>query len=125
MNMKSLSSMALPAVFTAACTFPTAIDPNLLGSPAPPTAATRSIVVTPDTRWVNVTGGEIVRFVVADNTFTWNFNNSPTVSSFDLRQVAPAGLFDHQVEAYVAPNPLYIGGERRGGHGAGHAGGHR
>lgn len=122
MDRKFLIPMLLAGAL-AACTALAPPDARLLGSPAAPAAAARSIVVTPDTRWVNVTGGEIIRFVVGENTFTWNFNNSPTVSNFDLRQVAPAGLFDHQVQAYIAPNPLYFGDG--GGHGMGHAGGHR
>ena len=55
--------------------------------------------------YVNVTGGEIVRFTVGDKSFAWNFNGRP--SSFDLALVAPPGVLDHKVTAYIAPNPLY------------------
>ena len=61
-------------------------------------------MIRPDTRYINVTGGEIIRFTVGDKSFVWNFNGRP--SSFDLARVAPAVL-DHKVTAYVAPNPLY------------------
>lgn len=98
--------------------------PDLLGDPAPVSAATRTIVITPATSAVNVTGGEIVRFVVGDRSFAWNFDGAESASAFALNLTAPAGVLDHQVMAYVAPNPLYIGdGGGRGGHGGGHGGG--
>ncbi len=129
MNLKLLSAAVVTGMLAAACASPSGPRTDLLGSPATPAAATRTIVVTPTTRWVNVTGGEIVKFVVGDQVFAWNFNAAPTVNDFDLRQVAPPGVFDHQVQAYLAPDPRYIGGGGRGGiggmHGSGHGGGHR
>ena len=77
----------------------------LLGDPAPPETATRTIAILPGTRYVNVTGGEVVRFTVGDKSFAWNFSGRP--SSFDLSVVAPPGVLDRKVMAYVAPNPLY------------------
>ena len=93
------------------------VEPNrgnagitLLGDPASPASASRTIAIYPDTRYVNVTGGEVVKFTVGDKSFAWNFNGRPT--SFDLNAVAPPGVMDHRVRAYIAPNPLY-GGSRR------------
>ena len=93
------------------------VEPNrgnagitLLGDPASPASASRTIAIYPDTRYVNVTGGEVVKFTVGDKSFAWNFNGRPT--SFDLNAVAPPGVMDHRVKAYIAPNPLY-GGSRR------------
>ena len=93
------------------------VEPNrgnagitLLGDPASPASASRTIAIYPDTRYVNVTGGEVVKFTVGDKSFAWNFNGRPT--SFDLNAVAPPGVMDHKVKAYIAPNPLY-GGSRR------------
>lgn len=81
----------------------------LLGDPAPPAAATKTIVIRPDTRWINVTGGDIVRFVVGDKSFGWAFNVGTGVNLFNLNRVAPPGMLDHRVDAYVAPDPRYIG----------------
>lgn len=103
---------------------------DLLGEPAPLSAATRAIVITPTTHYVNVTGGEIVKFVVGDKAFAWNFD-SEFAPAFALNLAAPPGMLDHKVMAYVAPNPLYSGdgdhgGRHGGGHGGGpHGGGHR
>jgi hypothetical protein len=84
---------------------------DLLGDPAPPTAAGRTIVITPNTRFVNVQGGEVVRFDVGGKSFAWSFDGSVVVTAFDLARVAPPGVLDHGVMAYVSPNPLYIGGQ--------------
>ena len=85
---------------------------DLLGDPAPPTAAGRAIAISPNTKFVNVQGAEVVRFDVgANKSFAWSFNGSVVVTSFDLARVAPSGMLDHAVTAYVSPNPLYIGGE--------------
>jgi hypothetical protein len=77
----------------------------MLGSPAALATATRTIVIQPDTSYVNVTGGEIIRFDVGARSFAWNFNGQR--SSFDLAKVAPASVLTRKVTAYVAPNPMY------------------
>lgn len=97
---------------------------DLLGDPAPVSAASRAIVITPATSAVNVTGGEIVKFVAGDKSFAWNFDGANFVNAFELNLAAPPGVLDHKVMAYIAPNPMYSGdGGGRGGHG-GHGGGH-
>lgn len=84
------------------------IRTDLIGEPAPPTAAaTRTIEIQPGTRWVNVTGGEVVKFVVGDKSFVWSFDGTPTSAGFNLNQIAPEGVLDHPVQGYLAPNPLY------------------
>ena len=66
------------------------------------------IVVSDATRHVNVTGGSTVRFVVGNQTFTWNFQNgTANVIPFDLQLIAPKGVLNHAVTTYVADNPLY------------------
>jgi hypothetical protein len=82
----------------------------LYGDPAAPSAAQRTIVINPNTKYVNVEGGEVVRFVAEGKEFAWNFFVAKTVSSFRLNEVAPPGMLDHEVRAYVSPDPRYIGG---------------
>ena len=83
---------------------------DLLGEPAQApsveraiytAAANRTIEITDKTKWVNVTHGEVVRFVSNGSEFTWAFDG--VARSFDLTQVAPAGFLGHSVTAYVAP----------------------
>ena len=80
----------------------------LLGEHAPAAAAERTIVITPDTRYVNVEGGETVRFVVGDRAFAWSFNGATTVDAVDLARILPPGLVQGKLIAYVAPDPRYI-----------------
>ena len=82
---------------------------SFLGNAAPAQAsADRVIVLTDATRFVNVTGGQTVRFVVGQQSFAWTFQNgSAHVAPFDLEDIAPKGMLSHRVTAYVADNPLY------------------
>ncbi len=84
-----------------------AVRTDLLGEPAPLSAATRTVWVGPDTRWVNVTGGEVVKFVSGEREFAWSFNGIEMAGAIDLNQIAPRGALTHSVKAYVAQNPLY------------------
>ena len=76
----------------------------------------RTIPIDAKTKYVNVTAHETVKFVVNGNTFAINFSGSSATtfafvpSVFDLAQLAPAGVLDHKVTVYVAPDPLYISG---------------
>lgn len=110
MNKSGIILCVVPALLTA-CAHYDAVPPlNLLGDPAPISAATETIVIRPDTKWVNVTGGDTVKFVVGDKSFAWVFNVASTVSVFDLSRVAPPGVLNQPVDAYISPDPRYIGG---------------
>ena len=76
-----------------------------VGFPGAASMATRTITIGPDTKYVNVTGGEVIRFQLGAQSFVWNFIG--TRSSFDLSRIAPPSTLDHKVTAYVAPNPMY------------------
>jgi hypothetical protein len=118
MNAELLIPTIVAVTLCAACS--TAPRTDLLGDPAVVTAATRTIVIAPDTTYVNVTGGEIIKFVVGDKSFAWNFDAADYVENVDLNQTAPPGVLDHRVIAYVAPNPLYSGSGNGGRRGGGH-----
>ena len=94
-----------PAAPVEAAPALSASELDLFGSPAAGATITRTIVLKPETHYVNVTGGEVIRFQVGEKSFVWSFNG--TRSSFDLARVAPGAMVDHKVTAYVAPNPLY------------------
>ena len=86
---------------------------SLYGQAVSPESAQRTIVITPTTSGVNVEGGEIIRFVVGDKAFGWNFNNSTTISAFSLNAVAPPGILQQAVRVYISPDPKYAGGGNR------------
>ena len=90
-------ALCLPASAQSMRTF-------LLGSPLPASHSQRTITINPDTKWVNVTQGEEIRFVAGATDFAWKFDG-PGNRSFDLQQVAPAGVLSRTVTVYVAPLP--------------------
>ena len=79
-----------------------------LGSPAPESAAQRTINLLPSTKYVNVEQSEIVKFSSGGETFTWNFDTLGT-PNFDLAAIAPANMDVGKVRVYVGPNSLYFG----------------
>jgi hypothetical protein len=95
----TLSAMSLSA---AALTFG-----DQYGEPADASAAERTIVVTPATKFVNVTHGEVVKIVAGGKEFAWDFDGLP--QSFELNKIAPQGAIDHNVRVYIA-NTLEDGG---------------
>jgi hypothetical protein len=106
MKPRLLFLTVLPLALLAGCGS-VAPRADLLGDSAPASAAMRSVAVTPNTRWVNITSGETVNFLVDDKSFAWNFNVAPTVSSFALNQMASPGLLRREVRVYVGPDPRY------------------
>jgi hypothetical protein len=85
-----------------------------MGEVVPISSAMRMIPINAKTKYVNVTANETVKFEANGNTFAINFSGSSATtfafvpSAIDLNQLAPAGVLDHKVTAYVVPNPLYL-----------------
>jgi hypothetical protein len=77
-----------------------------MGEVVPQLGAMRTIRIDAKTKYVNVTANETVKFEANGNAFAINFAGG--LSAFDLNQLAPAGVLDHKVTVYVAPNPLYL-----------------
>lgn len=100
--------LAMPALLAACTGFgPVAPRADLLGTRAPPQAATRTIAITPETTAVRVVGGDVVRFVAGGQAFAWDFHASPIVAVFTLKQLAPPGMLERDVLVYITPDPLY------------------
>lgn len=100
--------LAIAATLLAGCTGllgPPQYPYDLLGTPVAVLAAQRTVFIRPEMRFVNVTGGEIVRFVNGAQEFAWNFDGPAVV--LDLQQIAPPGFIDRGLAVYIAPNPLY------------------
>jgi len=77
-------------------------DADMLGHAAQPSAAERTVIISPKTRWVTVERGEVVTFKVNGRDFAWAFNGMG--SSFDLNRIAPAGALDRALKVYIWPN---------------------
>jgi hypothetical protein len=72
-------------------------------------SANRTIVVDAQTRWINVTNGETVRFDVNGRQFTFAFDAWNNINSVDLSAIAPGDVMAPMVRVYIAPNPLSQG----------------
>ncbi|MQR02128.1 CzcE family metal-binding protein [Glaciimonas soli] len=115
--MKSFLSTVISVTLVAVSLSSIAAQPrlDLLGEAVSAPSSARTITINPDTKYVNVVGGETIKFVVGDKTFGWAFNGP--VRSFDLARVAPAGVLNRHVMAYIATNPDDLGGSDAGGMG--------
>lgn len=104
--LRGLTALLLSAATLSAL----AVKPpplKLLGDAASESAAARTVMIKPNTKSVRVVGGETIKFVAGDKSFAWSFTGPATITSFDLNRIAPAGVLDHKVRAYIAPNPTY------------------
>jgi len=66
-------------------------------------ATGRVIEVTPQTRSINVTQGELVTLKLAGQSLTWQVDTSPNLNSVPLARVVPSAAFAQPVTVYVAP----------------------
>jgi hypothetical protein len=109
--MKNQFLLQASAVLSlAAVAFPSSAHsyrPDLLGDAAAVSPSYKTIQIRPDTKYINVNGDETVNFVVDGKSFAWRFPIGNFVTTFDLNQVAPPGMLDHTVRAYIAPDPAY------------------
>ena len=73
---------------------------DVYGEPASGgSAPDRTIVVTPQTKAINVTRGEVVKIKVGSREFNWEFDG--VAQPFELNKIAPEGALDHTVRVYV------------------------
>jgi hypothetical protein len=70
-------------------------------------SAERTIVVTPQTKYINVAHGEIVNLKVGDKEIAWNFDGLAG-RPFELSMIAPD--VDHKVTVYVETEQQRDGG---------------
>jgi hypothetical protein len=111
--MEQIVKLLIPAV--AALTLSAAsisafalTSSDVYGEPAAADAAyDRTVVVTPQTKYINVTHGEIVNLKIGGKDVAWNFDGMAG-QSFDLAKIAPEA--DHNVRVYVETNQPRDGG---------------
>src|SRR5438128_498803 len=105
--MKTVLHSALVLAFIGAVssTVHAATPVALLGDAVPVSAASRLIQLDANTRYVNVKAGEVVRFQYRDKQFAVSFNG--VRDSFELNLLAPDGVLDHPITAYLARTEDY------------------
>jgi len=109
-----IPSIAALAFSAASLSAGAALKPSdLFGEPARAPSAERAIItavpdrtimITDETKWVNVNHFEVIRFVSNGREFTWYFDGVAQPRPFDLNQIAPAGFVGHSVMIYVSPS---------------------
>jgi Heavy-metal resistance protein CzcE len=109
--MKSTLTTVAALVLSAASLSAVALtSADRYGEAASPEAATRTIVIGPKTRFVNVNHGEVVKFVANGKEFAWDFDGVP--QAFNLKEVAPEGALAQNVRVYIelTENDIDVGG---------------
>jgi hypothetical protein len=104
MNRKFVLSSIVSIILAAAAISSLATDDNAksLGTKVESPFAGRAVVIGPNTTYVNVTQGDVVKFVVGNTSFVWSFDGPSTQSEMDLNAIAPSGVLDHHVKIYVS-----------------------
>lgn len=104
-TFQSISALVLALTVsltaTAAPAGPVTPSPEY-GSVAHQESAVRKIVVTPNTKWVNVTNGETVTFVVEGRSFTYSFQTYQYTNLLPMAAIAPADLNVGDIRVYVS-----------------------
>ena len=107
-----IPSIAALTLSAASLSAGAALKPSdLFGEPARAPSAERAIItavpdrtimITDETKWVNVNHFEVIRFVSNGREFTWYFDGVAQPRPFDLAQIAPEGFLGHSVTVYVS-----------------------
>ena len=107
--MKVLFPAVAALTLSAASISAFALTPgDMYGEPAAADAAyDRTIVVTPQTKFINVTHGEIVNLKVGGKDIAWNFDGVAG-QPFDLSKIAPEA--GQNVRVYVQTEMQRDGG---------------
>ena len=105
--MKTLQTFGSTIALTAAL----ALAAPLLIANATASGASvdRTIVIDSSTRWVNVIGGDVIRFNANGQSFDYRFNSYTQSRVYDLGKIAPAGALNRSVKVYVTADDRYTG----------------
>jgi hypothetical protein len=66
-------------------------------------------VIDSSTRWVNVNGGDVIRFIANGQSFDHRFHSYTHSHVYDLGKIAPAGALNRSVKVYVSPDDRFTG----------------
>jgi hypothetical protein len=100
--MKFYQMIAAATVLTAFSTHVVMAKPSLVPSVGSAEDADKMVVIKDTTKYVNVFESETVLFKVGDKQFAIKFDGVNL--TYDLAQLAPAGMLNHKVKIYVGPN---------------------
>jgi hypothetical protein len=105
--MKTLRTLGSPIALAAALAL---AAPLFIGSAtASDRNVDRTVSIDSSTRWVNVNGGETIRFIANGKSFDHRFNSGTHSNVYDLGKIVPVGMLDHSLKVYVSPDPAFAG----------------
>ena len=103
-TIQTVSALALAlsiSLTAAAAPAAPANNSSDYGSVVTDASAGRKIVIKPNAKWVNVTNGETVTFVVEGRSFTYSFHTYPYNNVLSMSAIAPADLNIGGIRVYV------------------------
>jgi hypothetical protein len=105
--MKTLHTFGSPIVLAAALVL---VAPLLVANAtASGLGVDRTIVIDSSTRWVNVNGGDVIRFIANGQSFDYRFNSYTQSHVYDLGKIAPTGALNRSVKVYVSADDRFTG----------------
>jgi endonuclease YncB( thermonuclease family) len=102
-----VAALALAASAFSLNTQAADVNAKLYGTPAPAAAAQRAIEINPGTKYVQVSSGETVTFLIDGQQFTWTFRLYRQEGALALSAILPDALQAGDVMVYVATDPIY------------------
>lgn len=105
--MKTALMAGIAAALLMGSTAFAATSASDLGTQGDANSVTREVVITPQTRWVNVESGETIKFVDgAGHSVVWHFDTGSWATGA-LSDFAPQLAQGRDIKVYVAENVLY------------------
>ena len=103
--MNKFSALLAIAGLATAVSAQAAVPTWLYGSAVPDASAGKVVAITPGTDNVNVQWGHSVEFMDHGKSFAYEFDGPSTDPRVNLERLAPAGMINHPVYAYVGGFP--------------------
>lgn len=105
--MHKFSALLAIAGLVTAVSAQAAVPTRLFGTPVPDSVASRVVAITPSTDSINAQWGQSIEFKDHGKSFAYVFDGPHADDArVNLERVAPAGMINHPVYAYVAGNPV-------------------
>ena len=108
--MRNAAVLAAMLAATACGTAGAAVGTGtLLGEAVSGEAGVDKVVrIDANTPWVNAVGNQTVKFSAGGKEFTWRFPDHR--AAVNLKEIAPAGFVDRDLNVYLQPDPAYNSG---------------
>lgn len=105
--MHKFSALLAIAGLATAVSAQAAVPARLLGTTVPDSVASHVVTITPSTDSLNAQWGHSIEFKDHGKSFAYEFDGPHADDArVNLERLAPAGMINHPVYAYVTGNPV-------------------